>query len=106
MKKILLLCCCILLLSGCGIKANYVSVINKDKSMDISIIMAYDDEFIETMLSFNSGSDEEVEYTDEQKWQFIDEGISEENYESEGFVKERYEEGEYKGYSYTKKIEA
>ena len=105
MKKFLLLCCCVLLLSGCGIKANYVAVINKDKSMDVNIIMAYDDEFIETMLSFESGSEGDVEYTEEQKWQFIEESFSEEeDFESKGYSKSRYDQDGYKGYSYTVKI--
>lgn len=71
MKKFLLLFCCLLVLSGCSVKANYVSEINKNKSMDVSIIMAFDDEFIEAMLSFENGSEEETVYTDEQKWEYI-----------------------------------
>lgn len=39
--------------------------------MDVSIIMAFDDEFIEAMLSFENGSEEETVYTDEQKWEYI-----------------------------------
>ena len=93
-------------MSWCGIKSNYVSVINKDKSMDVTIIMAFDDEFIETMLSFEGGSEEKVEYTDEQKWQFIEECFSEEqDFESQGFTKEKYDEAGYKGYAYTAKID-
>lgn len=78
--------------------------IKNDKSMDFSVIAAMDKELIDGMLSMEDETGEEIEYTDEQRWYLVDESMSEEDITSYGFTKEKYNEGEYYGYKYTKKI--
>ena len=109
MKKLLLLCGIVLILSGCAVKGDFKLSINKDKTVDFGITIAYDDELIETLMSMNSSEEasEEIEYTDEQKWEFVDtlfEDDDNSSPESSGFVGERYQEEDYKGYTYTKNV--
>lgn len=109
MKKLLLLCGVALILSGCAIKGDFKLGINSDKNVDFGITLAYDDELIEALMSMGStGETSEVtEYTDEQKWEFVDTlFVSEDGSspESLGFTGERYQEEDYKGYTYTKNV--
>ena len=108
MKKLLLLCGIVLVLSGCTIKGDFKLGINSDKSIDVSATIAYDDELIEALMSMDEENpSEEIEYTDEQKWEFIDNLFYSEESDSPtslGFTQERYQEGEFKGYTLAKKI--
>lgn len=112
MKKIFILCMSLFLISGCSMKAEYNMNIKNDKSMDFSVTSAFDDELIEAMLSMkdmdSEESDEEKEYTDEEKWKMLEDSQNNEDDEKSpeeyGFTKERYEEKEFKGFKYTKRI--
>ena len=109
MKKLLLLCGVALILSGCAIKGDFKLGINSDKNVDFGITLAYDDELIEALMSMGSTDEtsEVTEYTDEQKWEFVDTlFVSEDGSspESLGFTGERYQEEDYKGYTYTKNV--
>ena len=96
-----------LVLSGCSMKTEFNMNIKNDKSMDFSVIMAYDNELIDGMLSME-GDGETSEYTDEQRWEAIENSNETEEDEKKpedyGFKESKYEEGEYKGYKYTKTI--
>ena len=107
MKKLLLLCGVALILSGCAVKGNFELGISSDKNVDFGMTIAYDDELIEVLMSMGStdATSEVTEYTDEQKWEFVDTlFVSEDGSspESLGFTGERYQEEDYKGYTYTK----
>ena len=109
MKKLLLLCGVALILSGCAVKGDFELGISSNKNVDFGMTIAYDDELIETLMSMGSidETSEETEYTDEQKWEFIDTlFVSEDGStpESLGFTGERYQEEDYKGYTYTKNV--
>ena len=121
--KLSLLTLLIVIFAGCSMKAEYRMEIRQDKSMDFSVIMAMDDQLIEGMLSIegmgdsNSGlenpsADASKEYTEEEKWAFIDEAMSESAEEGEktpeevGFRKEKYEQDGFKGYRYIKSIKS
>ena len=109
MKKLLLLCGVALILSGCAVKGDFELGISSDKNVDFGMTIAYDDELIETLMSMGSidETSEETEYTDEQKWEFIDTlFVSEDGSTpgSLGFTGERYQEEDYKGYTYTKNV--
>ena len=103
--KVLSLCIMVLMLCGCRMKYEYNMSIKSDKSMDFSIVTAMDNELIDGMLSMES---EKESYTDEERWQMLEESINEENEDSKpedfGFTVSKYEEGEFKGYKYSKKI--
>ena len=113
----------LVLVTGCSMKAEYNMKINDDKSMDFSVIMGLDDELIEGMSSMDSLDSEDdsdwdytdeteedseleeetTELTEEQKWEYIDsmfEDSEDMAYEKYGFKKEKYEEGNYKGYKF------
>lgn len=124
LKKIFILCAAILLVSGCSMKSEYKMEISSDKSMKFSVTSAMDDELIEALLSMQnnpnidtdsnciddetgmtncgSSSDEEKEYTDEEKWNMLESSIEgDENPEDFGFTKTRYEKDKYKGFTYS-----
>ena len=109
MKKLLLLCGVALILSGCAVKGDFELGISSDKNVDFGMTIAYDDELIEALMSMGSidETSEETEYTDEQKWEFVENlFVSEDGStpESLGFTGERYQEEDYKGYTYTKNV--
>ena len=55
LKKLLVFTLCILLLTGCTMKQQYGIKINSDKSVELSVILAMDNELIDYMIA----SDEE-----------------------------------------------
>lgn len=104
MKKIVCLVVCMLLLSGCAIKGDFAMGINSDKSIDFSVILAYDDELLEALMSMESESENET-YTDEEKWEFLESSLeSEENPVASGFDVSRYDQDGFKGFTFTKSI--
>lgn len=134
-KKIFILLMVVFLVGGCTIKNEYHIDIKSDKSMDYSVIAAFDEELIRAMASGNEkgttddgtgfsaddagllddgtitdgiDASTDVTLTDEQKWALIDETINEEyraQLEEGGFKVEKYDEGEFKGYRYTKSFD-
>lgn len=124
LKKVLAIIIAALALTGCSMKAEYNMEIREDKSMDFSIIMAMDDELIEGMLSMENmdvsedgeETEETKEYTEEEKWAFVEssfeessEDETEENKktpEELGFKKEKYEVDDYKGFKFVKTIKS
>lgn len=100
-KTISLLCIFAFFMTGCTMKADYTITIHKNKSMDLSAVMAFDDELIEALLSMN---EEEVrEYTEEEKWNYV-ESIIDNKKENSGIKQERYQEGSFKGVKVSSKI--
>ena len=124
------------LLCGCTMKAEFNAKVNSDKSMDISVTEAFDNELIDAMINMQNGmvdglqsegddtlitpneeetlitpeddtvispeeeSEEKSEITDEQRWQYLDSIMTGEEYTN----KVKYEEGEFKGYTFTNHI--
>lgn len=93
LKTIILICTFALFLSGCEMKEEYSIVISKDKSMNMNVLVAFDEELINGMLSMQEDAKEE--YTEEEKWNFIEEMITDGNTNAK---KERYQEGNFKGF--------
>lgn len=103
--KVVFLFVMVLVLSGCTMKTEYGMEIKKDKSMDFSILMAYDNELIDGMLSMEEQDDTQMSYTDEQRWAMLEESNdTDDNPLGNGFKAKKYEKGEFKGYIYTKTI--
>ena len=101
MKKILVILL-VLLVTGCGTKQNFNFVINDDKSIDISMLVSYDNEFIDAFLNEKNNTDKT--YSDDERWKALEEelGISElESY----YTYEKFEEGDYKGFKFITKID-
>ena len=90
----------LLLITGCQSKTEYKLVINEDKSMNFSYIVAVDNDII-GMLAGNT----ESTLTEKTIWATLDEATSDDDKIIEqGFTKERYETEELKGFRYQKKI--
>ena len=108
MKELLLIVVSILLLTGCGIRGNFNAEIKDDKSFEFSFDMALDDELIEFLMSASEENiEEEINYTEEEKWEFVENYFSssqEETPEDFGFTAKRYSEGNYKGFTYSKTV--
>ncbi len=105
LKKVFVLFLTTMFICGCSMKSEFSMNIKSDKSMDFSVLMAVDDKLMNAMMSMQNSSEDEQskEYTEEEKWKFLESSISEQ-YSSEGFEKERYEQDEYKGIKLSKKI--
>ena len=104
-KSVITLCAMVLVLCGCSAKTEYNMEIKKDQSMDFSVVMAMDEELINGMLSMEDETGGQSEYTDDQIWTLLDSSTpSKEEAEAAGFKKEKYENGNYKGYKYVKTI--
>ena len=101
-----------LLLAGCKMKMEVGVKIDEDSNVEMTVVSAMDNEFIDTALSMNSSSEEGDEtssdeakvFTDEERWAYIEEQDSGDEEQYKGFEKARYEEGDYKGTKYTKKL--
>lgn len=106
MKKIFVLLSVILLATGCSMKTEYNVNIKKDKSMDLNLIMAMDEELINSLME---SSGYEGEYTEEEMWTVLESTEEDENSETEspedyGFSKEKYKNDKWTGFKYVKKI--
>ena len=112
LKKVLILLVATLFISGCTMQTNYEMEIKNDKSMDFSVIVAFDDELIDSMLSSSNTTDTGEqnssatrEYTDEERWAFIDSVMSDSSQlEDVGYNIERYDKDGFKGIRATKNI--
>ena len=95
------------LLTACTIK-NVQSIIIDDKSdVEVVIITSMDNDAIDTFMSLQSGDTneegqlEKKEHTDAEKWVYLEKALAtDEAYKD--FKKEKYEEGEFKGYRLSK----
>lgn len=94
-------------------QTNYEMKIKNDKSMDFSVIVAFDDELIDSMLSSsdtsastdNQNSSATREYTDEERWALVDSTMSDTGeLEDAGYKVERYDKDGFKGIKATKNI--
>ncbi len=112
MKKIVKLLALVamlcLLLVGCGMKMEIGLRVNPDKTVEMTVLSAMDDELIEAYLSMEESGDGEGsgerEYTDEEKWAFL-ESSNTVTMSGEEVEKERYDDGTYKGYRTIRKAD-
>ena len=67
-KKLFILLMVVVLISGCTIKAEYNLTVNSDKTVDLGLIMAFDEEMINMMASENEDEEAPLDdstYTDD-----------------------------------------
>ena len=143
-KKLLVFTLCMLLLTGCTIKQQYGIKINSDKSVELKILIAMDNEAIDYSISSNEedssisyddsyfsdnnyniyyydgasastydntydytvdvygsmNDSTSSSYTDEERWNYLEENLGIQSLENEGYTVEKYEEGtDIKGYT-------
>lgn len=103
MKKFICLIAVILLCSGCVIKEEYSIGVNKDKSVDLNLVMAFDNELLDFLLS--EGQENYQTFTDEERLNFLKELVKEMNNEnsdksivSTGYTAYLYNESDSKGF--------
>ena len=115
-KVLLVAIMVVMLTAGCTMKCDMGMYINADKNVGMKIIMAYDKEMVDSMLSMGNMSTTTVpaeettstetttaaEITDEQRWAFVEQSLS--LSEEDGETIEKYTEEGYYGYSYTKEF--
>lgn len=101
MKKILFLL--ILLLCGCSVKENINVAINEDKSLNLYIVAAFDNEFLNGAMNETNNTDDK-EYSEEQMWEYLEELISSE-LERGYYDINKYDQNGYKGYTFSLKID-
>lgn len=101
MKKVIIILS-ILLLAGCGVQDKTSMTINEDKSINIEVLKAADNDFIDQAINEKYESDKT--YTDEERWKYIDDTINEGMKDYPNVLYEKYENGEYKGYKFIVKI--
>lgn len=129
-KKLIMMFLGVFLLCGCEAKSETKFTINEDKSMDIEMIVGYDNELIDAVMNsmqqFPEGSDgildneqdaplednlETKEYTDEERRLFLNEGnmtigdYTVEEIKEKGFDFQEYKDEIYMGYIITKRID-
>lgn len=85
--------------TGCGMKMNLDVVIDKDKNINFSVIMAMDNELIDSMLSMDQSGTASANPTDKDRWAYVDEAFKDSLNDADSNIKpEKYEKGEFKGY--------
>lgn len=102
-KYLVILGLILFLTSGCEMVATYETTITKDKQVNQKIVLAVDNEMLENLLSMQNPNSNQ-EFTEEEKWEMLDEMLDEENQDYEGYTKERYETTDLKGYAFTKNL--
>ena len=98
MKKMFIVSLILILLSGCGVKNNVFMTINEDKSLNLVVLEAYDNETIDGALKEENNKDKT--YTDEERWEFLDERLKSKIKDLPLATAEKYENGDYKGYKF------
>lgn len=131
-KKLFFMFLGVFLLCGCEMKGEYEFTINEDKSMNLEVIMGFDDELIDVMMSINEGDNEDIfgsngtedettdlpefenettEYTDEERREYLKtdnltiSGYTIEEIKQKGLVVEEFQDEKYTGYKITGKVD-
>ena len=100
-KVVLFIAMMSFLLTGCGMLASVSIKVNPDRSVDMAVVSGMDDEMIEFSMSQDiSGEESERVYTEEEKWEFLE--ADQQVEEDENVVRERYDDGKYKGFKNTR----
>ncbi len=104
----------VILLSGCAMKQEITMKINKNKSLELSFISAFDDELIDMMITSDKEEDSLTEnteeYTDEERWDFLEKSLKDgedslfKEANESNLKAEKYEKDGFKGYIFTGKI--
>ena len=89
-----------LFVTGCGMKEEFGVKIGKDKKVSLELIIAQDNEMIDSLMSMGQDSDSSKTPTDADRWAYL-EGSESDEEEYKDFKKVKYDKDGYKGYTYT-----
>ena len=112
-KSTLIIIMTLVFLVGCTMKENIVFQISSNKKMTVKLIVAMDDEMIDAMIDMKNGDSSIMsgdkpkkakEHTDEERWNYLNDGDSQLSDAPEGFKSEKYEKDGFKGYVYSKEV--
>ena len=98
-KKLLLILFAVLILTGCSMKMHYNIEITNDKKVTLGMLVAYDDDLLDRIISNNKGIGNKT-YTNEERWNYLEKNLKNNN-KYKGFHSEKYEEGKFKGYIFS-----
>ena len=92
-----------ILLTACTIKEVSTIIIDEKSDVTVSVIAAMNNEGIDSFLNMQAGNDASTakEFTDAERWAYVEENMKP-GEEYSDFAKEKYEEGEFKGYRISK----
>ena len=102
-KSLLLLFIAVIVITGCTMKENLNMKISSSKDVKASVIIAMDDEMIDTMISMQksgempSSSTEKKTYTDKERWEFLESDDSVIDVPDD-YTTEKYDKDGFKGY--------
>lgn len=104
--KVLLVLITIVLITGCTLKDNIKMTISSNKDIKVKMIMAMDDEMIDSMMSMNDlgETDEKKEYTDKERWEYLESDDNDTFDISDDYDVEKYDQDGFKGYVATKSL--
>ena len=117
LKTLLVLFMGVFFLAGCAMKENIGVEISKDGDVELQLIVAMDNEMLDTYLTISEMSEAEKdaitdpsqievkEHTDAERWAFFEsDEMKEELDVPEGYKQERYDKNGYKGYVFKKDV--
>ncbi len=96
-KVLLAIIVTVFLFTGCSLRENIEMNISADKNISMSIVMAMDEDMIDSMLTAD-GTLTKDKITDEKRWEYIDKSVDKMD---DSYKKEKYNQDGYKGYKYT-----
>ena len=110
LRSIVLLSMTLIFLVGCTMKENIVFKVDSDKKMTVKLIVAMDDEMIDTMITMSEDSNFDYEnekipeHSDKERWEYLEKDDDSLKEPPEGFKSEKYDKDGFKGYVYSKEV--
>lgn len=102
-KILAVLVAAVVLLGGCTLKEEFKFKIKEDKNVELSLVMAYDKEMIDGLISMNDSDISKDDITDEMRWAYLEKQNKDQS-ETDGVKLEKYTQDGWYGYIVTKNI--
>ena len=98
----------IILLGGCTLKEEFNFKIKEDKHVELGLVMAYDQEMIDGLITMSDSSVKKEDITDEMRWKYLDDQNKEDEENNkapiDGATVTKYSQDGWYGYVYSKDI--
>lgn len=102
-KLLAVLFAAVILLGGCAMKAEYNIKIKDDKNVTMGIVMAYDKEMLDSLISMGDSTVQKADITDDMRWAYLDKEVKEDS-SLEGATVTKYEQDGFYGYVFSKDV--
>ena len=104
-KVVAVLIAAVVLLGGCTLKEEFTFKIKDDKHVEAGVVVAYDKEMIDGLMSMSDTSLKKEDITDDMRWAYLEkESKDEDKTPIEGATITKYSEDGWYGYIYSKDI--